>query len=88
MQEDVQTHQPSWASYRTWFDDERVGFCAEPGIEGLELRFERISGGYFRAPKVWTDCYLSAFARAAGFTLVTFDRAFPRAASDRVVVLD
>lgn len=84
---DVHTHPLAWKSYRKWFDDDRVGFSPEPEMGSLEPRFERISEGYYRAPKVWTDCYLSAFARSAGFTIVTFDRTFPRAASDAVVVL-
>jgi predicted nucleic acid-binding protein len=28
------------------------------------------------SPKVWNDAYLAAFAQAAAFDLVTFDRAF------------
>jgi predicted nucleic acid-binding protein len=29
-------------------------------------------------PNFWTDAYLAAFATAAGYTVVTFDRGFKR----------
>ncbi len=29
-------------------------------------------------PKLWNDAYLAAFARAAGYTLTTFDKGFSR----------
>jgi uncharacterized protein len=53
-----------------------IVFVREPaGIEDLWRGFNvnPTSGHNF-----WTDAYLAAFAEAAGFTLVTFDRDFTR----------
>jgi uncharacterized protein len=54
----------------------QIRFASEPpGIENLwrDLTPPLQSGSSF-----WTDAYLAAFAKATGYTLVTFDRGFAR----------
>jgi uncharacterized protein len=65
----------AWRYYDALCEDGRVRFAAEPPrLESLwrESTLLRDADG----PSIWTDSYLSAFAVAAGFTIVTFDRAF------------
>src|SRR5580658_3021989 len=53
-----------------------IVFAREPaGIEDVwrGLKADGTTGHNF-----WTDAYLAAFAEAAGFTLVTFDRGFAK----------
>ena len=73
----------AWRAYDRLFDDGRVGFFPEPA--GVEADFRRLARGRAAAPKVWADAWLLAFARAAGGTLVTFDRAL--AARDATCLL-
>jgi uncharacterized protein len=75
MAEDVLTQRKAWDAYRRWFDDERVSFHDEPDAARLESTFEELSTRSRTSTKLWTDAYLAAFARTAGLTLVTFDRA-------------
>jgi hypothetical protein len=62
------------------FDDvialDRVGFSEEPA--GLEEGWRKAIPSYASGPNSWTDAYLGAFAKAAGFTVVTFDKAFAK----------
>ena len=62
----------AWHAYDRFFMDDRVTFFAEPG--GVEKRFREYARGRTASPKLWTDAWLLAFARAAGGTLVTFDK--------------
>ena len=75
MAEDVLTQRKAWQAYRRWLDDERVSVHDEPDSARLESTFEELSTRSRRSTKRWTDAYLAAFARTAGLTLVTFDRA-------------
>ena len=49
-------------------------FANEPS--GLENEWIRLAGLDLRAPKVWMNAYLAAFAISGGFELVTIDTAF------------
>ena len=65
----------AWRYYDTLCEDSRVRFAAEP--PRLEpLWRESTLLWHIEGPNIWTDSYLSAFAIAAGFTVVTFDRGF------------
>jgi hypothetical protein len=55
---------------------DRVGFSAEP--DGLEEEWRKAAPNYPSGPNSWTDAYLGAFAKASGFTVVTFDKAFAK----------
>jgi toxin-antitoxin system PIN domain toxin len=64
----------AWHLYDTILSDPRFSFAEEP------VRIETLWRGYTRrrsfSPKIWNDAYLAAFARAAGWKLVTFDNGF------------
>jgi toxin-antitoxin system PIN domain toxin len=81
---DVQTMRGAWEVWDETAADERVGFLAEP--EDLEPRFRKNSRLASSSPKVWVDAYLLAFTQACGLTLVTFDHALARRASDSLVI--
>ncbi|HUI43560.1 MAG TPA: TA system VapC family ribonuclease toxin [Terriglobia bacterium] len=63
----------AWRAYDRLFEDDRVALFPEP--EGVESRFREHARGRTASPKLWSDAWLLAFARAAGGTLVTLDRA-------------
>ena len=63
----------AWRLHDRLYDDDRVRFVAEPSE--VELRFREHTKHGTVSPKLWTDAWLLAFARAAGGTLVTFDQA-------------
>lgn len=67
-----------WAVYDEWLDDRRVEFYPEP--RDLEAEFRRAIQPFAaqKASKWVGDCWLLAFAQAAGAQLVTFDRALHR----------
>lgn len=63
----------AWRVHDRLFEDDRVCFVAEP--PDIEVAFREYSSGRAASPKRWADAWLLAFARIAGGTLVTFDRA-------------
>ena len=73
---DVMNQRQAWQAYRRWFQDERIEFHREPEGADFESLFERFSTNLRPSTKLWADAYLAAFAKAAGLTIVTFDRAF------------
>ena len=75
MGAEVLTQRRAWQAYHRWFEDDRVAFHDEPDVAGLEESFEDLSSRSRPSTKLWADAYLAAFARTAGLTLVTFDRA-------------
>jgi toxin-antitoxin system PIN domain toxin len=87
MGADVLTQRKAWQVYRRWYEDDRVGFQDEPDSARLETSFEELSTRSRSSTKLWADAYLGAFARTAGFTLVTFDQALRTMASVPVEVL-
>jgi toxin-antitoxin system PIN domain toxin len=54
---------------------QNIRFVKEP--DGVEEIWRTLTSGAVSANS-WTDAYLAAFARATGFTLVTFDRGFSK----------
>lgn len=87
MGSDVRSQQEAWQAYLRWFTDERIEFHREPEGPEFEKLFQELSSKGRPAPKLWADAYLAAFARAAGLTLVTFDRGFEGISSVRAVIL-
>lgn len=63
-----------WRVFDEFLEDPRIAFAVEPA--GLDLLFRERSRRNQVVPKLWTDDYLSAFAEAMDYTLVTFDKAF------------
>lgn len=74
MGESVCTQAQAWNIHDQMMRDDRFLFYAEP--EGLEKFLRAYTKSGLSAHRVWQNAYLAAFARAAGFELATFDRAF------------
>jgi toxin-antitoxin system PIN domain toxin len=64
----------AWQLYDQLFGDPRVVFSEEPA--GLEAFWRDYTRRRSVSPKLWNDAYLAAFARAAGYELVSLDLGF------------
>jgi len=84
MKSEVLTQSQAWQVYDRWLDDGRIAFLDEPS--NLELIFRSESGSRRHAAKEWADSYLIAFAQAAGFQFVTFDRALHQKAGGAILL--
>jgi len=85
MGDEVLTQAAAWSVYDRWIADDRVSFAEEP--PGIEQAFRARTRQKQRAPKVWADAYLLAFAERSQLSLVTFDRAL-RGRAPGVIVLE
>ena len=72
MGREVLSSRDAWRAYRTIVGDDRVRFAPEP--LALEPEWTKLTAQDRPTPKIWTDAYLAAFARAGGMQLVTLDR--------------
>jgi toxin-antitoxin system PIN domain toxin len=68
------TPERAWNVLDAVCRDDRIFLSAEP--PGLEAMFRESTRRRQGGVNFWTDAYLSAFAAAAGFTLVTFDAGY------------
>lgn len=76
-----------WVLWHRLLEDERMQFVpTEP--PGLDAAFEQFTRGRAYTPRLWTDAYLAAYARAGGLTLVTFDQGFHHFSSLAAHVLE
>jgi predicted nucleic acid-binding protein len=85
MRSDVLSSRQAWRTYRTLLTDERVSFVAEPSE--LEQEWQKMTAQNRPTPKIWTDAYLCAFARAGGMRMVTLDQAVLSIANDALVLV-
>ncbi len=87
MRQEVKTQLEAWEAYDLLAGDPRVIFYPEPNPDdvGSELRALTSAGRF--APNQWPDAYLAAFAKVAGLTLVTFDRALSKLVGKDVLLL-
>lgn len=71
----VHSVQAAWMVYDRWLSDARVRFYSEP--RGIDAAFRSATAPFanVNAPKSIGDCYLLAFAKTVGATLVSFDKA-------------
>jgi toxin-antitoxin system PIN domain toxin len=61
----------AWHLYDAILSDPRVAFAEEaPGVERYWRAYTQRQSF---SPKVWSDAYLAAFAKAAAFEIITFD---------------
>src|SRR5689334_18723921 len=72
LQERAISLQKAWQIYDALLSDPRIDYAEEP--EGLEDQWRAFSRRRTFSHKVWNDAYLAAFARAAAFELVSFDK--------------
>lgn len=85
MMNQALTLKEAWLAYDNLFNDPRVVYADEPyGIEPLWRGYTQHDTF---SPKVWNDGYLAAFAQAANFELVTFDRGLTQYKDLRRIVL-
>ena len=75
----------AWKMYDDILRDVRVSFSDEP--VGVEPIWRRLTQGATFTPKVWNDAFLVAFAEAAGYEWVTFDKGFTRYANAKYTIL-
>ncbi len=84
MQTDTLTQRQCWELYTKWIAGRRAELWSEPS--GIDHTFQQITMSDQRAPQVWADWYLAAFAEKAGLTLVTFDKALAAKAKGAVLL--
>ena len=63
-----------WHLYDTILSDPRIRLAGEP--DNVEQQWRNYTDVDSLSPKLSSDAYVAAFARAANFRLVTFDQAF------------
>jgi toxin-antitoxin system PIN domain toxin len=76
MGKERQTNAQAWEVQKRLLSQTPVFFADEP--EGVETTLEELANQTGSSPGFWSDAYLAAFARAAGWSLVSFDRGFRR----------
>jgi toxin-antitoxin system PIN domain toxin len=82
---DAVTLPQAWGMYDAFLADPRVAFSNEP--PGVERLWRGYTQSQTFTPNVWNDAFLAAFAEAAGYELVTFDKGFTRYANLRCTIL-
>lgn len=86
MLDEMKTQSEAWRAYDQLMADSRVVFHSEPELEGLEREFRSLTTSSRSSSRQWPDAYLAAFARVAGLTLVTFDRALSKVLDGAVLL--
>ena len=76
MKGDELTPDAAWRRLERIRADLKPLFAAEPA--GLEKVWQDMSSKAGSGSNFWTDAYLAAFAKTAGYTFVTFDRGVSR----------
>ena len=76
----------AWEAYGRWRRVSGVVFAEEP--DGCEVRLEHLVQSGVVTPRRWTDAYLAAFAQAAGWRMVSFDKDFSFSEGLSALVLD
>jgi len=72
LAEDVLRAGEVWAAWDLLLADDRFLFLPEPA--GLEPEWRHLTGAFRKGRMAETDAYLTAFARAGGLRILTFDR--------------
>jgi len=67
-------NREAWAVVERFMEDGRIAFASEPA--GVEDAWKSLAIRDTSSPKLWMDAWLAAFARCAGFQMVTTDKAF------------
>jgi hypothetical protein len=84
MGDEVMTQKQAWSVYDNMLKDGRIVLMDEPAQ--IERDFRGFTQSVHPSPKQWVDAYIAAFARAAGMTLVTFDRALKSRVTDAILL--
>ena len=75
----------AWRIYDELLSDDRIGLAEEPDL--IEKQLRKFSQRQTFSTNVWTDAYLAAFAVAADFEMVTFDKGFAQFKNLRRTIL-
>lgn len=76
----------AWALYQQYRALPQTGLLVEPPDCDTQLH-TLVTPPASLPPRLWTDAYLAALARASGLRLVSFDRDFERFALPRCLIL-
>jgi toxin-antitoxin system PIN domain toxin len=79
------TLREAWQKYDVFRSDPCVSYVGEPA--NLEPHWRAFTERETFSPKVWNDAYLAAFAHAAGFELVSFDKALAQYTGVKCTIL-
>ncbi|HKH45633.1 MAG TPA: TA system VapC family ribonuclease toxin [Thermoanaerobaculia bacterium] len=69
------TNRQAWSAYEALLDDDRIAFRADEPA-GVEPLWKELAVRETASPKLWMDAYLSAFALAGRYRMVTTDAGF------------
>jgi len=75
MRQSVMSQARAWEIYYHIRSETGTLLLAEP--DGIEAHWRQLTSKASSSNEFWTDCYLRAFADAAGLILATFDKRFP-----------
>jgi len=87
MSDEVKTPLEAWKAYDLLRGDPRVAFWPEPDPDDVCQEFRALAMATRFSPQQCMDAYLAAFAKVSGLTLITFDRALGKLATNNVLVL-
>jgi predicted nucleic acid-binding protein len=79
------TQADAWRLYDAFISNPRIQVAFEPPL--LESLWRQSTQLPQFSPQRWSDAYLAAFAQAANFELVTFDKGFAQYRNLRQTVL-
>jgi toxin-antitoxin system PIN domain toxin len=82
---DAVTMDEAWRLYGVFLGDVRIAYAEERA--GLESIWRAYTAGQSFSPKLWNDAYLAAFAKSAGWEIITFDQAFSQYHGVTAVIL-
>lgn len=74
-----------WKMWDRLRQDSRFAFVTEP--ETFDSEWKKMTSSLATGESAGTDAYLSAFAKAGGYILVTFDKGMTRFRTTKTVVL-
>ena len=84
MRREVMSQKEAWAVYDNLMKDDRTAFVEEPAA--IEKDFRALTQSLHSSPKLWSDAYIAAFARAGNMTLVTFDQGLSSRVKDAILL--
>jgi predicted nucleic acid-binding protein len=82
----ARSNSEAWAAFDAMIGDDRIVLRRDDPA-GLDAAWRRLTARNSASPALWMDGYLAAYALAAGYTLVTLDRAFRQFPGLDVLVL-
>lgn len=88
MRHEVKTQLEAWKAYDLLASDPRVAFHNETSPDDVEAELRGLTTIARFAHQQWPDAHLVAYAKVAGLTLVTFDRALSKIAGADALLLE